>query len=332
MIIRYFFTRIIYFFLTLYTAFTITYILIRLMPVDAVENIIAQMTAQGQVYDPAALNELRQQLYEIFGFTGSPIEQYFRYLLSIFTLNFGPSILAFPTPSIELIWRQLPWTIGLLTVSVVISWVAGNLIGIIASVREGSRISKILQAVALTIYPIPYYIMALILIFFFAYLIPLFPLTGSTAIFEEINLDTVINIVKGATLPALSIIIVSMLGWWFLSSRILTLNTLSEDFIEYAMIRGLPWRHIFRRYLMKNILLPQVTALGLALGSIFSGAILTEVVFAYPGLGQLLYRAISNGDISTALGIVTLSIYAVALATLILDLIYPLIDPRVRYK
>ncbi len=332
MIIRYFFVRIVYFFLTLFTAFTITYILIRLMPVDAVENIIAQMTAQGQVYDPAALNELRQQLREMFGLTGSPIEQYMRYLISIFTLNFGPSILSFPTPATELIMRQLPWTIGLLTFSVIISWVAGNLIGIIASVHEGSRVSKILQAIALTIYPIPYYIMALVLIFLFAYLIPLFPLTGSVTIFEEFTIDTVISIVRGATLPALSIIIVSMLGWWFLSSRILTLNTLSEDFVEYAVIRGLPWKHIFRKYLMKNILLPQVTALGLALGSIFSGAILTEAVFAYPGLGLLLYRAIANGDISTALGIVTLSIYAVALATLILDLIYPLIDPRVRYK
>jgi peptide/nickel transport system permease protein len=143
--------------------------------------------------------------------------------------------------------------------------------------------------------------MALILIFFFAYLIPLFPLAGTGAYFEGFNIETIVNIIKGATLPALSIIIVSMLGWWFLSSRILTLNTLSEDFIEYAVIRGLPWKHIFRRYLMKNILLPQVTALGLALGSIFSGAILTEVVFAYPGLGLLLYRAIANGDISTVM-------------------------------
>jgi peptide/nickel transport system permease protein len=117
-------------------AISITYGLLRLMPVDAVENIVAQISVQGLVYDPIALNALKSQLYEIFGLTGSPWEQYFRYLKSAFTLDFGPSILAFPTPVRDLIARFLPWTIGLLLMAVLISWTVGNILGMIASLRE----------------------------------------------------------------------------------------------------------------------------------------------------------------------------------------------------
>lgn len=330
--LRFALIRVAYFFATILAAVTITYALLRLMPVNAVENIIVQITAQGQVYDPAALNALRRQLYEIFGLTGSPWEQYLRYLRSAFTLDYGPSIVAFPTPARDLIARYLPWTAGLLLFTTLISWTAGNLLGMVSSLREGSRISRILQGVAVTLYPIPYYVMALVLIFLLAYLIPLFPLSGSSVYIERIDLAAIAGLLRAMTLPALSIIIVSTLGWWFLSSRTLTLRIMTEDYVEHAVMRGLPWSLIVRRYVMRNILLPQVTALGLALGSIFSGAIITEAIFAYPGLGLLLFRAISTGDFSTALGIVTLSIYGVALGTLVLDLVYPLLDPRVRHR
>lgn len=324
--------RILFFFATVITAMSITYILLRLMPVNAVENVISQITAQGQVYDPEALKVLRRQLYEIFGLTGSPWDQYLRYLRSVFTFDFGPSILAFPTPVRDLIGRFLPWTVGLLLMTTLISWSIGNLLGMIASIREGSRLSKMLQGIAVTIYPIPYYVMALVLIFLLAYLIPVFPLSASSIYIERIDLNTLISLLKATALPALSIIIVSTLGWWFLSSRTLTLRIMSEDFVEHAILRGLPWNLIVRRYVLRNILMPQITALGLALGGIFSGAIITEAIFTYPGLGLLLYRAVSTGDFSTALGVVTFSIYGVSLATLLLDLLYFFVDPRVRYR
>jgi peptide/nickel transport system permease protein len=330
--LRYLVIRVFYFFLTIFTAFSITYLLLRLMPVNAVENAIAQITAQGQVYDPQALITLRRQLYELFGLTGSPTDQYLRFLRSVFSLDFGPSIMAFPTPVMELIHRALPWTIGLLLFSVIISWVVGNILGILSAIREGSWVSRILQGVAVTLHPLPYYVFALALIFLFAYLIPLFPLTGSSVYIERISIDVIIGIIRNATLPALSIIIVSALGWWFLSSRTLTIRILGEDYVEYAILRGIPWRRIYRDYILRNIMMPQITALGLALGTVFSGAVITEALFAYPGLGILLFRAVSTGDFSTALGIVSLSIYGVAIGTLILDIIYPLIDPRVRHR
>jgi len=318
---------------TIFLAFTITFLLLRAMPVSAVENIIASMTAQGQVYDPKALIQLRRSLYELFGLTGSPVEQYFRFLYRFLTLDFGPSILAFPTPVRELIMNRLPWTVGLLGFSVVIAWIIGNILGTLAAVFEGTKLSKALQSIALVIYPIPYYIMALVLIYLFAYLIPIFPLTsGAGVLTQGLTPAAIMDLIRRSTLPALSIIIPGMLGWWFLSSRTLTLNVLSEDYTVYAELRGLPRSYILRRYVLRNILLPQTTALGLALGTIFSGALLTEVIFAYPGLGQLMYRAIANGDYSTALGVLSLSIIGVATATFILDIIYPFIDPRVRYR
>jgi peptide/nickel transport system permease protein len=137
--------------------------------------------------------------------------------------------------------------------------------------------------------------MALVLIFIFAYLIPVFPLGGSSLYVEKIDLSTIASLLKAMALPALSIVIVSALGWWFLSSRTLTLRVMTEDYVEHAIMRGLPWSLIVRRYVLRNILLPQVTALGLALGGIFSGAIITEAIFAYPGLGLLLFSYIYWG-------------------------------------
>ncbi|MEL9940373.1 MAG: ABC transporter permease [Ignisphaera sp.] len=289
------------------------------------------MTSLGTVYDPQALIALRESLYEIFGLKGSLWDQYITFLRRFLTMDFGPSTISFPTPAKYLVWRQLPWTIGLLATTTIISWVIGNVLGAISSFRRGSRISKVLQAMALTLYPIPYYIMALVLVYLFAYLIPLFPLTGGAPV-SEISLTTIFDIIYRSFLPALSIILPSMLGWWFLSSSTLTLNVMSEDYYLYAELRGLPRDLIFRRYIMRNILLPQTTALALSLGNIFGGALLTEVIFAYPGLGQLLYRAVGMGDYATAMTILSLSIIGVATATLIIDLIYPFIDPRVRYR
>ncbi|MCY0867608.1 MAG: ABC transporter permease [Desulfurococcus sp.] len=326
--LKYIFMRFIYFLITIISAFSITFILLRFMPVDAVENIVAMMTAQGQVVDPEALKILRRQLYELFGLTGTIWDQYLKFLRSAFTFDFGPSIMSFPTPVVELIEERLPYTLWLLGTSIIISWVLGNIIGMIASLKEDSIASKILQSIAVTLYPIPYYILALLLVFLFIFKIPLFPLVSSFAI----SLNTIPEMLRATTLPALSIILISALGWWFLSSRALTLRVLSEDYVRYAVIRALPEKRIIGRYVFRNILTPQVTALGLSLGQIFSGALLTEVVFAYPGIGQLLYRSVMTGDIPTAIGIVTLSIYATALATFILDVIYVFIDPRVRLR
>lgn len=332
-LIKYIALRTFFYIFTIFVALTVIFFLIRLAPGNPIENIIELMLSQGSVYDPEAINMLRNSLYEMFGLKGSLFEQYINFMRRLLVFDFGPSLSNFPTPAIELIMMRLPWTIGLLSMTTIISWMVGNLLGALAGFFERSKFSKILQGIALTLYPIPYYVMALVMIFLFTYLIPLFPLSGGISILsEKITLEVITNLIWHAMLPALSLIIIGTLGWWFMSSRTLTINTKTEDFVTYAEIRGVSENRILRKYIIRNILMPQVTALGLALGSIFSGALLTEVIFAYPGLGDLLWRAINARDYNTIMGVTSLSTIAVATATYILDLIYPLIDPRVRYK
>jgi len=332
--LTYLISRLIVFVLTLLAAFSITFILLRLMPARVVEALLAQLSQQAQAINPEDFIKMRETLYEIFGLKGSFGELYLKFLYRFLTLDFGPSMIAFPTPVRDLIAKSLPWTLGLLTFTTLISWSIGNILGAVATTFEDrfKRTAKLLQGIAIVLYPIPYYIMAMVLVMLFCYMIPIFPLVGSIAIGTRITISDIITIIKASTLPALSIILINAFGWWFISSRALTLNILAEDFIAYAEFRGVPPKKILRDYVFRNIMLPQVTALGLALGSIFSGALLTEVIFSYPGLGFTLYRAVITGDYSTALGILSLSIIAISSATLILDISYMLLDPRVRYR
>lgn len=329
----YIFSRTVSYIATLVFAVTITYILIRLMPVDIVETIISGITSTGMVYDPETINMLRNQLREMFGLKGTPIENYLNFMRRVFTFNFGPALISFPTPAKELVFSRLPWTVGLLSFTTIVSWLVGNILGILAGFYKDKKISKVLEGIAVTLYPIPYYIMALVLVFLFAYLIPVFPLTGGGITLNiSFTLEGILNIIWYSTLPALSIIIIGVLGWWFLSSETLTKQIMGEDYVEYADMRGIPSKRILTRYVARNILMPQVTALGLALGGIFSGALLTEVIFSYPGVGLLAYRALFAGDLNTLMAVVFISMIGVATATYLLDILYPLIDPRVRYR
>jgi len=146
----------------------------------------------------------------------------------------------------------------------------------------------------------------------------------------ELSLDFVRDVLRHGALPALSIILVS-LGWWFLSMRSLITTLKGEDYILQAEAKGLSERRILWAYAFRNALLPQATGLAISLGHIVGGALITEVIFAYPGLGWLIYNSITNIDFPVIQGGVLLIVFAVALANFIIDMVYPLIDPRIRY-
>lgn len=238
----------------------------------------------------------------------------------------------FPTPVMEIIGTSLPWTLGLLTFSLFLSWVIGNFIGGVAGYFPDKKWSKVLSMVSITIYPIPYYIMALILVVLFGYLIPIFPIFGGLSVGTKFSfsLNVLVDMAKHSFLPALSLTLI-WVGWWFLSMRALSSSVRNEDYVQYAEVTGIPKRKILFGYVMKNCLLPQYTSLALRIGGAFSGALVTEYLFSYPGLGRVLYQAIMNGDFNLMMGIVILSMVVIASASLILDFIYPFIDPRIRY-
>jgi peptide/nickel transport system permease protein len=185
----------------------------------------------------------------------------------------------------------------------------------------------------LSLNAIPFFLLGLVLVYVFAFRLSWFPLSGgyTPGTFPEWSFGFARNVLSHAILPALSIILVS-LGGWALGMRAMMITTHGEDYVTYADARGLKGRTIFTRYLIRPSLLPQTTALALALGQLISGTLVVEVVFSYPGIGTVLYNAIRGSDYYLVQGIVFVLIVSIGLATFILDLIYPLLDPRITYQ
>jgi peptide/nickel transport system permease protein len=185
----------------------------------------------------------------------------------------------------------------------------------------------------MVIRPIPYYIFAFALLLLLAYVFELFPVSGGTDIGRQIDfsLPSILDVLKHAFLPALSLILLGT-AVWFQTMKLVVQNVNAEDFVQYAELGGVREGKIVSRYVIRNAMLPQITGLALVLGQIFSGALITEIVFSYPGLGTLLYNAIITGDYNLIMGITALSIVAITTTIFIIDLLYPLFDPRVRYN
>jgi len=330
---RYLLPRIVQYLVVVLIGVTMVFIIPRLTPSDPIEQYLNQITSQGQFLDPEVVEELRETLKELYGLKGSLFHQYIRFWQRIVSGDFGPSFLQFPAPVVELIRISLPWTAGLLSISTIFAWIIGSVLGGLAGSFRNTNWAKILEAFAMSIRPIPYYIMALFVVVLFAYVFPLFPMTGGYAIgsVASFSWGFLVDLIKHAFLPALSLMTIGITVW-FLTMRSLTANVIAEDYVMYAEAAGLPKNKIFFQYIMRNAILPQITGLALSLGSIFGGALITEMVFSYPGVGTLLYNAIIGGDYNIIMGITIFSIVGVATAVLIIDLIYPLFDPKIRYK
>jgi peptide/nickel transport system permease protein len=322
--------RLLQFVLVVFIGISLTFFITHLTPIDPVEQMIASMTAFGDT-SPEAVLRMRQALQELYGIQGSLIDQYFVYWGRILMLDFGPSLSAFPTPVSTLIARALPWTIGLLFTCTIVAWTLGNALGGLAGYYQSSRTLKVVGVIAMGFHPIPYYIIAFVLLIIFGYLWPVLPISGSAAqnLPQAFSLEYIGSVLRHSILPALSIILVS-LGGWFLGMRALVSNIVTEDFVVYAELGGVPRARILPFYVMRNALLPQVTGLAMSLGAIFNGAIIVEQVFSYPGLGRLLIGAVYSADYSLVLGVTAISIIAVAASVFLIDILYPIFDPRVQ--
>jgi len=330
---KYLLPRILQYLLVIFVGVTIVFIVSRLMPVDPIEQALNRITMMGASLDPVAADKLRNSLKELYGLEGSLFHQYFALWGRLFRGDFGPSLFQFPVPVIDLIKTSLPWTIGLLVSTTVISWILGNILGGLTGYFSKKGWAKILDNVVMVIRPIPYYIFALILLILFAYTFPLFPSVGGFSVGRVVtfNWDLLLDIIRHAFLPALSLIILGG-ATNFMTMRLLVSNIVAEDYVTYARCGGLKDSKIAFKYVIRNGLLPQITGLTLSLGQIFGGALITETVFSYPGLGTLIYSSINSGDYNVIMGVTILSIVGIATGVLIIDLIYPLFDPRIRYR
>jgi peptide/nickel transport system permease protein len=316
--------------LVVFIGINLTYVITHATPIDPVEQSIAAVTSFGNT-SPEAIALMRGSLRELYGLTGGPLEQYVNFWRRIAIADFGPSLSAFPTPVSVLIARALPWTIGLLVTATLLTWALGNLLGGLAGYYQERRSLKVIAVIAMGLHPVPYYIVAFVLLVTFGYVWPLLPIAGGYGMDLEQGFSAtfVLSVLQHSILPALSLMLVG-LGGWFLGMRSLVSNVVSEDYVVYAELAGVDRRRILGSYVMRNALVPQVTGLAMSLGAIFNGAIITEQVFGYPGIGSLLVSAVYAGDYGLVLGVTTVSIIGVSVAVLIIDLAYPLLDPRVR--
>lgn len=310
---------------------TVTFAIPRLLPTNPVDQTLAMVSARSSYSDPQAVAAFRKTLEAMYGLQGSPWDQYLRFWQNLFQGSLGPSLGAFPTPVTAIIGQALPWTIGLLGTSLVISWLLGLLLGSLSAYYPNRAWSRFLANGLVAVYPIPYYILALILLFLFAYFIPIFPLVGGAAGTQSLSPQYVVSIISHSILPAFSLVLGGT-AFRFIMARALARGTMSSDYVTFAETAGLPKGKVIRQYVVRNSLLPQVTDLALSLGTLFEGAIITEVVFSYPGIGYRLYNAILQSDYNLIIGITLFSIVGVATAALLIDLVYPLVDPRVRYR
>jgi len=319
------------FVLTVWLGATIMFIVPRLAPGDPVQAIIGRMLTEGSNVENA--QEIVDAYRERFGLNDSVFVQYGKYLYNVVTFNTGYSLAFFPTRVDDLIRRSLPWTLGLLSTALCISFVIGNAVGALLAWRRTPRWLNALLPFTLTFTSIPAYMVGIILLFFFAFSLDWFPFAGSYArgLKPGWNLEFIGSVLKHGFLPAMSIVMVSM-GRWALGMRGMMITTDGEDYMILAEAKGLRSGRIFWRYGIRNAILPQVTAFAVALGSLAGGSVLVEIIFTYPGVGHLLYQAILNSDYTLIQGIVLYVIIGVSLAVLILDLTYPLIDPRINYQ
>lgn len=326
---EYILPRLVQWLLVIVVGVTVTFLIPRFSPVNPIDQAVGRLTA-FQTLSPEATLALRSSLEDLYGLQGSLWDQYVTFWGRVLRGDLGPSFTAFPMTVSSIMATALPWTIGLLGVSVVIAWLLGVLLGSLAGYFPNRWWSRLLENTLISVYPIPYYILAFVLLMLFTYYFPIFPLVGGARGTPSFSWAYISSILEHSFLPALSLI-VGGTAFRFIMSKALASTERSSDYMQYAEMAALPKRKLIFTYLVRNTMLPQVTDLGLTLGAIFEGALITEVVFGYPGIGSALYNAIISADYNMIMGVTLLSIVGIATASLIVDLIYPLVDPRVRY-
>jgi len=323
--------RIAAFFLTIIVAATLNFAVPRLTPQDPVAALLGRMTSRGRTIENG--DQMIEMYKKQFGLDKSLPEQYFNYMENLLLHgDLGYPLSYFPAKAKDVVLRAVPWSLGLLLVANLLAFLIGNLLGALAAWPGLPRLFKYLIYILMPLSSIPYYLIALILVYLLAILVPVFPLSGSLTVgsVRGVSWDTLKDLLSHAALPILSIAL-AVVGFWALSMRGSMMMVLGEDYLNYARAKGLRPRRIFQRYAVRNALLPQVTALAIDLGRMVSGAVLVEIIFNYPGVGLVLFNALKTADYFVIQSVVMFVIIAVALATLIVYFVYPILDPRIRY-
>ena len=320
--------RIGFYLIAAWSAITLNFMIPRVMPGSAADAVIASLQQKGAQLSPETIASIQK----IFGQPDASLpEQYWDYLVQLAHFDLGLSTGSYPTPVSELIGQALPWTVLLVGTTTVLAFLIGTGIGVICGWRSGSRLDSVLSPLSTFLAAVPYFWVALFALWLFGFQFGWFPLAGGYDPNTPFGTSAAfwLSTLRYGFLPAATIVL-SAGGGWLLGMRNMTITTTSVEYVLLARAKGLSPRRVIFRYAARNAILPQFTSFALAIGSILGGALLTETVFTYPGVGYLLYHAVSNRDYPLMQGILLMTTLAVLLANFVADSVYVLLDPRTR--
>ncbi len=317
--------RLMFYIAAFLAAATINFFLPRVMPGDPIEIMFA---SAGSELSLENLNALKLT----FGFIDAPLgEQYLKYLQSVFTGDLGRSIKYFPLPVTELLARALVWTVGLVGIATLVSFVLGTFMGVMAAWRRGTLFDVIVSLSAIFSSSVPAVVVSLITLFVFGYTLGWFPngYAADPLLDPGFNWTYISSVIYHGTLPMLTMVIV-LTGGFAVTMRNNMINLLGDDYIVMGRAKGLTESNVMLWYAARNALLPTVSSLAIAIGAVLGGSLITEVVFNYPGLGNTLYQAILARDYPVIQGQLLIMTAAMLASNFAVDLSYVLLDPRLK--
>ncbi|MCA1218275.1 ABC transporter permease [Streptomyces sp. 8L] len=310
--------------LTAWAALSLNFVIPRIMPGNPADNLINQF--HGKL-SPSAVQALRV----LFGQKDTNLwSQYMSYWHSVFTGDFGISYAYYPSNVSTVLGQSMFWTLILITACTILGFVIGTGLGILAGWKRGTWLDSLVP-VTTFLSSIPYFWFAIIIVLIFAITLKWFPLSGGYAITQSIGLDGgfISSAIYYAILPATTIVVAS-LGGWLISMRNMMVTTLSEDYVRLAEAKGLSKRRVMYHYAARNAMLPSLSSFAMSLGFVIGGSIVTEVVFNYPGIGTVLFKAAQAADYPLMSAIFLLITVLVLVANLLADIAYAFLDPRTR--
>lgn len=317
--------------LVIWAASTITFFIPRLSSRNPIRERFAELSRTGG-FAPADLEVIIASYTEKFGLNKPLWQQYTDYLSGIARFDLGVSLNKYPRTVWELIMDALPWSIGLLLVTTIVSFVLGNLLGAVAAWPRSPRWLRTFATPFVLLQGVPPVLLGVLLLFFVAFRLKALPLGGAYSIGTQPSWSIMfaLDVLRHQILPSVALIFGSV-GGWVLSMRGMGITIQGEDYVNFAEHKGLGGITIFRDYYLRNALLPQVTGLALALGNVITSGVVVEQIFGLPGLGSVLGSAINTNDFLVIYGIVLFITIAVASLMVLVELLYPLLDPRIRH-
>ena len=318
--------RLVFYLVAAWVALTANFFIPRAMPGNAVEDIMSKFPS----LQPSAYRALEAMLG--IGHPGSLWHQYVSYLDDVVHLNFGLDVTEYPAKVSTLLGQTIPWTLTLVGTATVIAFLIGTGLGIVAGWRHGGWADRLLPGL-MFLQAIPYFFLALVLLELLAVNLHWFPIGQGygQGLIPGWDWTFISSAIYHSLLPALTIVLTSVAGW-MLQMRNVMITTIGEDYVLAAQAKGLSSRRVVFTYAARNALLPQLQGFGLALGFVVSGALVMEIVFSYPGIGQLLLTAVTSNDFPLMQAIFLVITFTVLLANLIVDMIIVVADPRARAR